>query len=214
MKLINKSIFRARFLPTLFIAVTPVLMMPVSADLPKPFNYNSKSANATYVDNTADAGNGVTNPYYFGGTIGPAEGSSYCSGASNCEDKDSAWKLFGGYRFTDRLSAEGSYIVLGDLHKNGENSDVSVVAAHGVASMPLTEKFDVFGKLGVMRWSSNNTDGSQDGFGVAYGVGTKMHMSETTSLRAEWEKYPGIETSSSEDTDIDMLSVGVELSTF
>lgn len=213
MKLINKSIFRARFLPALFIAVTPVLMTPVIADLPNPFDYNSKSANANYVDNTT-GGNGVTNPYYFGGTIGPAEGSSYCSGASNCEDKDSAWKLFGGYKFTDKLSAEGSYVTLGDLHKNGENSDVSVIAAHGVASMPLTEKFDVFGKLGVMRWSSDNTDGGQDGFGVAYGVGAKMHMSETTNLRAEWEKYPGIETSSSEDTDINMLSVGVELSTF
>ena len=213
MKLINKSIFRARFLPALFIAVTPVLMTPVIADLPNPFDYNSKSANANYVDNTT-GGNGVTNPYYFGGTIGPAEGSSYCSGASNCEDKDSAWKLFGGYKFTDKLSAEGSYVTLGDLHKNGENSDVSVIAAHGVASMPLTEKFDVFGKLGVMRWSSDNTDGGQDGFGVAYGVGAKMHMSETTNLRAEWEKYPGIETSSSEDTDINMLSVGVELATF
>lgn len=213
MKPINKSTFRTELF-ALFIATTSVLMTPVSADLPNPFNYNSKSANVNYVDNTIGGGYSVTNPYYFGGTIGPAEGSSYCSGATNCEDKDSAWKLFGGYRFTDRLSAEGSYVVLGDLHKNGENSDISVIAAHGVASIPLTEKFDVFGKLGVMRWSSDNTDGGQDGFSVAYGVGAKMHLSETTNLRAEWEKYPGIETSSSEDTDVDMLSVGVELSTF
>jgi len=215
MKQINKSMLQARFLPALFIAIAPALMTSaVNADLPNPFNYNSNSANANYVDNTNNGGSGVTNPYYFGGSIGPAEGASYCSGATQCEDKDTAWKIFGGYKFTDKLSAEGSYVTLGDFHKNGENSDVSVIAAHGVASMPVTEKFEVFGKLGVMRWSSDNTDGGQDGFGVAYGVGAKMHMNETTNLRAEWEKFPGIETSSSEDTNVNMLSVGVELSTF
>jgi len=212
MKPINKPLLIAGFFPALFI--TSALVTSASADLPNPFNYNSKSTNANYVDNNSNNGSAVVNPYYFGGAIGPAEGNGYCSGAVKCEDKDSAWKLFGGYKFTDRLSAEGSYVTLGDLHKNGENSDVSVIAVHGVASMPVTEQFEVFGKLGVMRWSSDNTDGGQDGFGAAYGVGVKMHMNETTKLRAEWEKYPGIETSSSEDTDIDMLSVGMELATF
>jgi len=212
MKPINKPLSVTGFLPVLFI--TSALMGSASADLPNPFNYSSKATNtnSNYVDNNSDSG--VVNPYYFGGAIGPAEGNGYCSGAVKCEDKDSAWKIFGGYKFSDRLSAEGSYVTLGDLHKNGENSDVSVIAAHGVASMQVTEQFEVFGKLGVMRWSSDNTDGGQDGFGAAYGVGVKMHMNETTKLRAEWEKYPGIETSSSEDTDIDMLSVGMELSTF
>lgn len=208
MKPIKKPMLLAGLLSTVF------LMTPTNADLPNPFNYNTKSANSNYVDNTSNNGNGVTNPYYFGGAIGPAEGDSYCSGATNCEDKDTAWKLFGGYKLNNKLSAEGSYVTLGDLHQNGENSDISVVAAHAVASMPITEQFEVFGKLGVMRWNSDNTDGSENGFGVAYGAGAKMHLSETTNLRAEWETFPGIETSSSKDTDLNMLSVGVELSTF
>lgn len=208
MKPINKSMLLAGLLPAMF------LMTPTNADLPNPFDYNSKATNANYVDNTNNNGNSVTNPYYFGGAIGPAEGGSYCSGATNCEDKDTAWKLFGGYKFTDRLSAEGSYVVLGDLHKNGENSDISVIAAHAVAAIPVTEKFEIFGKLGVMRWNSDNTEGSEDGFGVAYGAGAKMHLNETTKLRAEWEKFPDIETSPTKDTDLNMLSIGVELSTF
>ena len=211
MKPINKSMRFAGFLSILL--SSSVLLAPANADLPNPFNYKSNSANANYVDNTTGDG-GATNPYYFGGAIGPGEGSNYCSGATHCEDTDTSWKLFGGYKFTERLSAEGSYVTLGDLHKNGENSDVSAITVHGVASLPVTEQFEVFGKLGVMRWSSDNTDGGQSGFGAAYGVGAKMHMSETTNLRAEWEKFPGIETSSTEDTDMSMLSVGVELSTF
>ncbi len=209
MKPIKKSLLLAGLFPALFI------MTQAHADLPNPFDYRTnKTANANYVNNTTDDGSGVVNPYYFGGSIGPAEGSSYCSGATKCEDKDSSWKLFGGYKFTDKLSAEGSYITLGDLHKNGENSDISVIAAHAVASMPVTEQFEVFGKLGVQRWKSDNTDGGKSGFGVAYGAGAKMHLSESSNLRAEWEKFPGIETSDTEDTDVNMLSVGVELSTF
>ena len=181
------------------------------ADLPS-FDYQKASAN--YVDNTSAGSNDVANPYYFGGTIGPSNGSSYCSGASNCEDSDTAWKVFGGYRLSERFSAEAAYVSLGDLHKDGENSDISAYTANAVGTMPISEQFDVFGKLGVMRWSSNNTDQDENGFGVTYGVGAKMHLNETTNLRAEWEKFPGIDTSSSDDTDVNMLSVGVELSTY
>jgi len=183
-----------------------------NAELPQSFDY--KKASANYVDNTSSAGNGVSNPIYFGGTIGPSDGSTYCSGTSNCEDSDSAWKLFGGYRLSERLSIEGAYVSLGDFYKKGENSDISALTANAVGTIPVTEKFDIFGKLGVMRWSSDNTDDDESGFGVTYGIGTKMRINETTSLRAEWEKFPGIETSSSEDTDVNMLSVGIELSTY
>ena len=65
-----------------------------------------------------------------------------------------------------------------------------------------------------MHWNSDNTDGKEDGFGVTYGIGAKMLVNETTKLRAEWEKFPGIETSSSEENDASMLSIGFELSTY
>jgi len=182
------------------------------ADLPKAFDYNKASTN--YVDNTSGGGSGVANPYYFGGTIGASEGSSYCSGENNCEDSDTAWKIFGGYKLTDKLSAEGAFVNLGDMHKNGENSDISAFTINGVGTLPMTEQFDVFAKVGAMRWSSDNTSGDESGFGVTYGLGAKMHINETTKLRAEWEKLPSIETSNSEKTDVNMLSVGVELSTF
>ncbi len=182
------------------------------ADLPKAFDYNKASTN--YVDNTSSAGSTVSNPYFFGGTIGASEGTSYCSGESNCEDSDTAWKIFGGYKFTDKLSAEGAFVNLGDMHKNGENSDISAFTLHGVGTLPISEQFDVFAKVGAMRWTSDNTTGDENGFGITYGLGAKMHINESTKLRAEWEKFPSIETSSSQETDVNMLSVGFELSTF
>ncbi len=199
----------------IFTALTT--LSTVQADLPKAFDYNKASTN--YVDNTSNGGSSsrfgnVANPYYFGGTIGPSDGKSYCQGSSNCEDSDTAWKLFGGYKVSERLSAEAAYVSLGDLHKDGTNSDVSAMTLNAVASMPVTDKFDIFGKVGAMRWNSDNTKGDESGFGVTYGLGAKMHLSETTKLRAEWEKFPNIETSKNDETDVNMLSVGVELSTY
>ncbi len=209
MKIFNKSV----------LALGLISLSAVSfADLPsKPFDYNKASTN--YVDNTTSSGGGntisnVANKLYFGGTIGPSEGKSYCSGESNCEDEDTAWKIFTGYKITNNLSAEGAFVNLGDMHKSGENSDVSAFTATAVGSLPINQQFDIFGKIGAMRWSSDNTESKESGYGVTYGIGAKMNLSDTMKLRAEWEKFPGVETSGSEETDMNMLSVGVELSTY
>ena len=211
MKLSNKLLLVIGFLPAF--TISTVFFNTAEADLPKAFDYNKASTN--YVDNSSSGGSGVSNPYYFGGTIGMSDASSYCSGETNCEDVDTAWKLFGGYKLTNKLGIEAAYVNLGDIYKNNQNSDVSAFTATAVGTLPVSEQFDVFGKLGAMRWNSDNSNGEdQDGFGVTYGVGTKMHLSETMNLRAEWEKFPSIETSNTEDTDINMLSVGIELSTY
>lgn len=181
------------------------------ADL--PFNYGKASTN--YVDNTSGGGTtGGLGSLYVGGTIGSSEADGYCDGASGCNNSDTAWKVFGGYRLNENLGAELAYHNLGDIHKNGENSDVSALSANATASMRVSERFDLFGKAGAMRWNSENTGGDRDGFGFTYGVGAKMQMNENTKLRAEWEQFPGIETSATEESDINMLSVGIELSTY
>ncbi len=183
-----------------------------NADLPKAFDYNKASTN--YVDNTSSSGDLFNKGYYLGGAIGQSEATTYCNGASGCEDSDSAWKIFGGYKILDKVSIEGTYLNLGDIRKDGQNSDVSAFAAYGVGTLPVTERFDAFAKIGGAYWKSENTDGSQSGFGLAYGVGAKMTLNETTKIRAEWEKVTDVDTSGTEDSDINMLSIGVEFTTF
>ena len=215
MKIITKSAIAFGL-----ISLSATLTTTTFADLPQAFDYNKASTN--YVDNTSSGEAGtfddMANKMYFGGSIGPSDAGSYCTGATSCEDKDTAWKVFGGYKMTERLSAEAAYVNLGDIHKTTggtvQNSDVSALTAAAVAAMPINDQFDIFGKVGVMRWSSDNTAGDESGFGMTYGVGAKMNISEKTKLRAEWEKLPSIETAPGEKTDVNMLSVGVELSTY
>ena len=195
------------------------------ADLPKAFDYSK--ASTKYVDNTSKPKRGggggsfqfgnVANPYFFGGTIGMSRGSEYCDGeGSSCEDEDTSWKLFSGYKLTDKISAEIAYVNLGDMYREdggdrgANNADSSAFSFGAVGSLPITEQFDIFAKGAATRWSSSN----ESGFGVSYGLGAKMHISETTNLRAEWERFPSIEVNDDDDTVVNMLSVGVELSTF
>ena len=195
----------------------------VRADLPKAFDYST--ASTKYVDNTSkkrpnpnrgrsksffEFGN-VSNPYYFGGTIGLSQGSGYCSGiVEKCENEDTAWKLLTGFKVNDKLAAEMAYSSLGDMYKPGNNADSSAFTVTAVGKLPLTEQFDIFAEGGLSRWNSDN----EKGFGVTYGIGAKMHISETTNIRAEWQQFPNVEVSSEEKNDINMLSVGVELSTY
>ncbi|MEH6455425.1 MAG: outer membrane beta-barrel protein [Cocleimonas sp.] len=182
------------------------------ADLPKAFDYNIASTN--YVDNTSSGGDLFSKGYYLGGAIGQSEASTFCNGASSCEDSDSAWKIFGGYQIIDKVSVEGAYLNLGDIRRDGQSSDVSAFAAYGVGTLPVTEKFDAFAKIGGAYWRSENSDGNKNGFGLAYGIGAKMAMNETTKIRAEWEKITDVETSNNQDSDVNMLSIGVEFNTF
>lgn len=182
------------------------------ADLPNTaFNYAKASAN--YVDATASAATGMLDKLYFGGSFGSSEADSYCSITSGCEDKDSSWKGFAGYKINELFAAEAAYTSIGDLHKSGTASDISAFSLSGVATLPINTQFGVFGKAGLTHWSSENTDGDQSGTGMTYGIGAKMNFNESMKLRAEWEKIPGIKTSTSEEQDVDMLSVGIEMST-
>jgi OOP family OmpA-OmpF porin len=204
------------------VSICTLITSIAQADLPKAFDYSKASAN--YVDNTTkkrSSGKGsggrsffefgnVSNPYYFGGTIGPSQGSGYCSGVSDCENEDTAWKLLAGFKVTDKLAAEMAYSSLGDMHKPNNNSDSSAFTVTAVGSLPITEQFDVFAEGGLSRWNSDN----EKGFGVTYGLGAKMHISETANIRAEWQQFPSVEVSDNEKTDINMLSVGVEISTY
>ncbi len=176
-------------------------------------SFDYTKAAASFVDNTT-GGDLFSKGYYLGGTIGQSEASNFCNNASNCEDSDTAWKIFGGYKLLDKVSVEGAYLNLGDIRKNGENSDVVGFGGYGVGTLPVTEKFDAFAKLGGVYWKSDNTDGDESGFSLSYGLGAKMTLNETTKIRAEWEKIENVETSDDDKADINVLSIGVELHTF
>lgn len=152
--------------------------------------------------------------FYLGGSLGPSTFKEFCAAGPTvltCEDKDMAWKLFGGYRFSRHFAVEGTYVDWGEV-SGTVTGPVRVVPLSqtgigiaAVASLALGPRFSVFGKFGLFRTEqdlpassvpSRADNETQTGFGATFALGPKW------AARAEWERMT--------ESKVEMLSIGLE----
>ncbi|UJS22912.1 outer membrane beta-barrel protein [Thiothrix winogradskyi] len=155
---------------------------------------------------------------------------------SDCANA-SAWKVFGGYKVTPNLAVEGSYNNLGKYTDSAEIqaipgvnvdpnlvstvSEMTAIGVSGVASTPITNEFNVFGKMGVASWSketelsnTNTRTGVQDpplsaktdGVDLTLGAGAEYKINDNWGVRGEVERFDGL--------NANLYSVGASFSTF
>ena len=151
---------------------------------------------------------------YVGGEIGQGEQKFDCNqfGATTCDKKDTAYRLFAGYQFHRMFAVEGGYASLGN-GKVGDATgsaevettlwDLSVIGALPVGPVSL------FGRLGGYHSSSEAPDVSHDKNGWLFGAGVGFDINKNIGLRAEWKRY--LKTGGGEfgqNWDGDMLSIG------
>jgi len=137
------------------------------------------------VTSTAQA---AGNNWYAGAGIGSADtdasssdydndlaGLGYTT-ASDVDDTDTGWKLFGGYEFTENWAIEGAYVDLGDVTSDTVVNDgpddwtprdfvkaatnehpysVDGFTLAGKGTWPINDQFSIFGKLGVFVWEAD-----------------------------------------------------------
>lgn len=190
----------------LAIALAPLLSaMPVHAGL------------TDFIDNASTSGGDFFEDVFFGGAFGQSDFDDYCGTSSSCNDDDTSWKVYGGYKINDTVDAEVSYVSIGDVTREGvagrETSEVSALSISAVAKYEINDSVEALGKIGATRWISDNSDNDEDGFSLSYGFGAKVNLNESMKLRAEWENITDIETSGGRETDVTVMSLGLELET-
>lgn len=139
-----------------------------------------------------------------------------CAESSN----DTAWKVFGGYKFMPNFAVEGAYINFADaeagddnyLHAKGSLKGVSLM---GVASTSVTDNINVFGKFGVLRWKGEvsltdnknyeNLTIAGTGTDLAIGAGAEVKVTDNIAVRGEIEHFDEINTN--------LLTLGASFST-
>src|SRR5918999_616226 len=98
--------------------------------------------------------------FYVGGALGQAQVDIDCTGATSCDEKDTSWKIFGGYQFNRNLAIELGYINFGEATASGPTPPFGTTSVKfestafelvGVGSMPIADRFSIFGKLGLYR---------------------------------------------------------------
>ena len=160
--------------------------------------------------------------------VSALRGPGYSTTALSLDDKDSGWKILGGYSFNEWLALEGSYADLGEFSARatlnppgqlfGETS-VQGASLDLVGTLPLTSRFSALARLGLgnMRVEQDFsnpalgayfTSESNRDFHENYGVGLEYRFSDAFALRTEYERYK-IDDNRLTDNHVDMLSLGV-----
>lgn len=147
--------------------------------------------------------------------------------AVTVDNTDTGWKLYGGYQLNQNIGFEAAYVNLGSATANATystlagspvqtNTDADGYLLSVVGSLPLGDKFAVFGKLGAFVWSAEASATtslgpvslSGDGTDLAFGLGANWKINKSIGLRAEWERFQNLSVDGSNERDVDLLSLG------
>jgi OOP family OmpA-OmpF porin len=140
-----------------------------------------------------------------------ADGS--CPSGFTCDFKDTAWKLFGGYRFHRNIAAEAFWGEWGEISVRtgavSATAKIRTIGVAGVGILPLGQ-FELFGKLGIgssKTTASGSAPGqtitaSDSGSDLLYGLGATYNFTRNLGVRAEWERL--------NDSEVDIMSVGLQ----
>ena len=159
---------------------------------------------------------------YVGASAGKSEADIPCPAATTCDDKDTAWKVYGGMEVNEYLSMEVGYADLGKTTYSGAlkgSRETSGMTVQLVGTYALNPNFTLIGKGGfgilntevngtIARTPNNNT-GDTD-LDWSLGMGAQYNFTKTVGLRVEWERYFNVgDPDSTRESEIDMVTAGV-----
>lgn len=164
--------------------------------------------------------------FYLGGSIGQSMSRESCDDVPiSCNDKDTAFRLFGGYQFNRFVGVELGYADLGTpASANGTvlgvpvrlNVDVTAWDLVAVGTYPIN-RFFLYGKAGLYyadtessatALGTTRTD-SDTNTDLTFGAGAGFSITNNLKIRAEWQRYQNVGGDSTGEDDIDVFSVGL-----
>ena len=182
------------------------------------------------------------NAWYVGGNVGQTRatiddaritsgllGSGFATTSIADDNRDTGFKLFGGYQFNPYIGLEGGFFDLGKFGFNATtvpagslNGSIKLrgVNLDLVGTLPIAGGLSAFGRVGVNYAEARdhfagtgavrvlNADPSKRGANVKFGAGLQYAFSDALSMRAEVERYR-INDAVGNKGDIDMISLGL-----
>ena len=156
-------------------------------------------------------------------------GSGFTMTSITDDDKDTGYKIFGGYQFNKYFAFEGGYFDLGKFGFTAVTVPTGSLSGQiklkgfnldAVLSLPFTEKFSVFGRIGVNRADAKDAfsgtgavnvvvpNPSKGGTNYKFGGGLQYDFTRSFGMRAELERYR-IDDAVNNKGDIDLASLGL-----
>jgi OmpA-OmpF porin, OOP family len=158
--------------------------------------------------------------WYVGATLGQSKSKDACEDVPDCDDKDTAWRILGGYQFNKNLAVELGYTDVGEASASAgpftASIEVAIWELVAVGSWPFTPNFSAYGKLGMYRGDTELTTNapgisneSESNTDLTYGIGVRWDFTKNLGLRAEYQVYSDVGGGNIGEGDVDVISIGV-----
>lgn len=167
--------------------------------------------------------------WYAGLNVGQSKIKDFdCSGTTSCDDQDTALSIFGGYQINKNFGVELGYVDLGKATQGGTDPILGTFSLSfeatgfelsGVGTLPISDKFSVYGKLGFFMWDldvkgSSSTLGSaslsEDGTDLTFAVGVRWNFTKNLTAQLQWQRYNDIgDDATTGKSDIDVIGAGI-----
>jgi OmpA-OmpF porin, OOP family len=180
--------------------------------------------------------------WYLGGNVGQSRatidderitsgllGQGFFTTSIDDRNRDTGYKLFGGYQLNNNFGLEGGYFDLGKFGFNANtlpagtldgNIKIQGLNLDLVGTVPLGEKFSAFGRAGLIYAESKDTfagtgainvlnpNPSKNAVNYKFGLGLQYALNASLGLRVEAERYR-IDDAVGNKGDIDLFSIGL-----
>ncbi len=144
-----------------------------------------------------------TGKYYVAGDFGKMTYGNSNPGGPDFSNPN-AMRISGGYHFSPMFAIEGGYAAIGDSTLNSSTGSATITNAAvqiaAIGTYPVSDTFDLFGKLGVSVNSLKASGtGSMSGLNVNHstswssmiGIGVQYNVNRQLGIRAQYEKFGG-----------------------
>lgn len=163
-------------------AVLSVAALTAAAGAQAQSNYSLYSPGAGYVGLNLGSSD-----YSLGNGFGP-----FAS-----DNSDTVYNLYTGTFFTPNFGFEVGYTNFGKIDRAGGNTKAEGINLSLVGRAPITQSFNVFGKLGTTYGRTNVTSvpgsgiasGKENGFGVSYGIGAEYSFNPQLSAVLQYDEH-------------------------
>jgi OOP family OmpA-OmpF porin len=159
-------------------------------------------------------------------------GAGFTTTSINDDNRDTGYKIFGGYQFNKHLALEAGYFNLGEFGFTSTTAAPKAGTLNGktkldglnidvVGILPVTEKFSAFVRGGVNYAETRdnftrtgavtittNPNPSESSANYKFGLGLQYDFSQSLGVRTEAERYR-INDAVGNKGDIDLISLGL-----
>ena len=165
---------------------------------------------------------GPDSGWYVGGGIGQSQidiDTSDAAPGTTVDDKDTSFRVFGGYQMNKHFGVELGYSQLGEVSGNEPGFGAFQFEAKAwdlvaVGTLPLGNSFSLIGKLGFYKGDLDFTGGgeslSESNTDLTYAIGAQYDFSKNLGLRAEWQQYKSMgKQDTTGESDVDVFGISV-----